>query len=257
MIRIIRLMHWNSYREGKPFGESAPGFNKSLDFTEGRLKTLFVLLLYDEKQPSEERCDPGWEGEPDEMAKRIEQPESQENWSLNDIKNLIKIINENQLKEFDLELGPMKLRVITQYHTHPQPEGHSTAHMPPYFQPAFMTQMTGQLPPSQMEPAPPPPPLAKTDKPAASEVKPVEDKNIVEVKSPMVGTFYRAPSPESPPYVEVGDTVTPETVLCIVEAMKLMNEIKAEMRGAVLEVLVENGQPVEYGQPMFRIRKSG
>lgn len=74
------------------------------------------------------------------------------------------------------------------------------------------------------------------------------------ITSPMVGTFYRAPSPDSPPYVEVGDSVEPDTVVCIIEAMKVMNEIRAERAGTVVEVLVEDGHSVEYGQPLFSIR---
>lgn len=75
-----------------------------------------------------------------------------------------------------------------------------------------------------------------------------------EIKSPMIGTFYRAPSPESGNYVEVGTEVNPDTVVCIIEAMKVMNEIKAEARGVVTQVLVENAKPVEFGQPLFKIR---
>ena len=75
-----------------------------------------------------------------------------------------------------------------------------------------------------------------------------------EIKSPMVGTFYRAPSPESGPYVEVGSEVDPETVVCIIEAMKVMNEIKAEVRGVITQVLAESAKPVEFGQPLFVIR---
>ncbi|MBM3243890.1 MAG: acetyl-CoA carboxylase biotin carboxyl carrier protein, partial [Candidatus Omnitrophica bacterium] len=75
----------------------------------------------------------------------------------------------------------------------------------------------------------------------------------VEIKSPMVGTFYRAPSPEAPPYVEVGQNVEPGQVICIIEAMKLMNEIKAEIRGKLLEILVDNAEPIEFGQPIFLI----
>ena len=69
----------------------------------------------------------------------------------------------------------------------------------------------------------------------------------------MVGTFYRAPSPEAPPYIEVGQTIEPGQVICIIEAMKLMNEIKSEIKGKILEVLVDNAEPVEFGQPMFLI----
>src|SRR3989449_5526276 len=76
----------------------------------------------------------------------------------------------------------------------------------------------------------------------------------VDIKSPMIGTFYRAPSPESAPYVDVGSEVNPETVVCIIEAMKVMNEIKAEAKGVVTQILVENAKPVEFGQPLFKIR---
>src|SRR5262249_19830154 len=75
-----------------------------------------------------------------------------------------------------------------------------------------------------------------------------------EIKAPMIGTFYRAPSPESANYVEVGTEVNPDTVVCIIEAMKVMNEIKAEARGVVTEILIENAKPVEFGQPIFKIR---
>lgn len=75
----------------------------------------------------------------------------------------------------------------------------------------------------------------------------------VEIRAPMVGTFYRAPAPESPPYVEVGQVIEPGQVICIIEAMKLMNEIKSEVKGKILEILVDNAEPVEFGQPMFII----
>lgn len=75
----------------------------------------------------------------------------------------------------------------------------------------------------------------------------------VEIKAPMVGTFYRAPSPEAPPYVEIGQTIESGQVICVIEAMKLMNEIKTEIRGKILEILVDNAEPIEFGQPMFLI----
>lgn len=81
------------------------------------------------------------------------------------------------------------------------------------------------------------------------------DDDLYKITSPIVGTFYRAPSPDKPAYVEVGASVTDSTVVCIVEAMKLMNEIQAEVSGEVVKIYVENGQPVEYGQPLFGIRK--
>ncbi len=81
--------------------------------------------------------------------------------------------------------------------------------------------------------------------------------DTIEFVSPMVGTFYRAPSPESGPYVTPGEKITPDTVLCIIEAMKVMNEIRAEVTGEVVDILVENGEAVEFGQPLFLIKKSG
>jgi len=92
--------------------------------------------------------------------------------------------------------------------------------------------------------------------PTAGEPAPEEaaKSTLPEITSPMVGTFYRAPSPDSPPYVEVGDRVEEGQVVCIVEAMKLMNEISADRSGVVEEICVENAQPVEFGQPLFRIR---
>ncbi|TBR18481.1 acetyl-CoA carboxylase biotin carboxyl carrier protein, partial [bacterium] len=89
---------------------------------------------------------------------------------------------------------------------------------------------------------------------AAREIpKPPEKPEIktVEIKAPMVGTFYRAPSPEAPPYVEKGQTIEPGQVVCIIEAMKLMNEIKSEIKGKVIEILADNAEPVEFGQSMF------
>jgi len=97
-------------------------------------------------------------------------------------------------------------------------------------------------------------PVAPVSAPAAAPV-PTENDKLVTVKAPFVGTLYRSPSPEAEPYVKIGQEVSPETVLCIVEAMKVMNEIKSEVRGIVREVLVENAHAVQYGQPLFKIEK--
>ncbi len=83
-----------------------------------------------------------------------------------------------------------------------------------------------------------------------------EKENLHEIHSPIVGTFYRAPAPDADPYIQVGDTISSGTVLCIVEAMKLMNEIESDVSGKVIKVLVENGKPVEYNQPLFLIELS-
>ncbi len=95
-----------------------------------------------------------------------------------------------------------------------------------------------------------------TTAPAVPEEEKIEETGIVYIKSPLVGTFYRAHSPDSPPFVDVGTEVEDDTVLCIIEAMKVMNEIQAEMKGSILEVLVENGVSIEYGQPIFKIKQA-
>ena len=101
--------------------------------------------------------------------------------------------------------------------------------------------------------APAPAPAAVAA-PAPSAAAEAPASNLKDIKSPMVGTFYSAQSPDSPPYVSVGQTVTPDTVVCIIEAMKVMNEIKAEISGVVAEVCAENGKPVQFGQPLFRVK---
>lgn len=109
--------------------------------------------------------------------------------------------------------------------------------------------ITSSLPaPSPAAPAP----VASAPAPTAAPAK--ETSNLKDVKSPMVGTFYSAPSPDSPAFVSVGQEITPDTVVCIVEAMKVMNEIKAEVAGTVVEICAENGKPVQFGQALFRLK---
>ncbi|NIA06793.1 MAG: acetyl-CoA carboxylase biotin carboxyl carrier protein [Actinobacteria bacterium] len=92
--------------------------------------------------------------------------------------------------------------------------------------------------------------------PGEPAAKPSEEQEFESIVSPMVGTFYESANPESPAYVNVGDTITAETVVCIVEAMKVMNEIKADMAGTIEKVMVRNGEAVEFGQPMFMVRSA-
>ena len=94
---------------------------------------------------------------------------------------------------------------------------------------------------------------AKPQPPPAPASPPAEAEQLAVIKSPMVGTFYAAPDPDSPPYAKVGDHVGPETTVCIVEAMKVFNQIPAEVSGKIVSVLVENGEPVEFGQPLFKV----
>ncbi|WNF35839.1 acetyl-CoA carboxylase biotin carboxyl carrier protein [Bacillaceae bacterium IKA-2] len=96
-----------------------------------------------------------------------------------------------------------------------------------------------------------PAPVAQIEQPAAA---PLVDEKLHKITSPMVGTFYESPSPEEGPYMKKGDKVNADTVVCIVEAMKLMNELEAEIEGEIVEILVENGQLVEYGQPLFLVK---
>ena len=104
-------------------------------------------------------------------------------------------------------------------------------------------------------PAPVAASAASTAAPAAPAASGADEAGIVYVKSPMVGTFYKAASPESKPFAEAGTKITETSVVCIIEAMKIMNEIQAEVKGTVVEVLVENGQPVEYGQKLFKVKQ--
>ena len=153
------------------------------------------------------------------------------------LKELIVLVAEKGVEEVVLELGEMKLKIVGR-------RGPKTV----YSSAPMAGSATAALPVAGGAPA------AQAFAPAAEEKASVDElASCRKITSPMVGTFYRAPAPDAPSFVEVGDRVEPDTVLCIIEAMKLMNEIKAEMRGTVRKVLVENGQPVEYGQPMFAI----
>jgi len=116
---------------------------------------------------------------------------------------------------------------------------------------------TGVLPPAAPPMLPPQPtaaPQQPADAPAAAA--PVEDENTVLIKSPMVGTFYCRPNPDSDPFVKVGDAIGPETVVCIIEAMKVFNEIPADCSGKIVAVLVDNEEPVEFGKPLFKVDTS-
>ena len=103
-----------------------------------------------------------------------------------------------------------------------------------------------------MMPSSAPVPMMSTS--AMPAVAPAANTGEIDVRSPMIGTFYRSPSPEAAAYVEIGSEVSPDTVVCIIEAMKVMNEIKAEVKGTITQALVENGKPVEFGQPLFKVR---
>jgi acetyl-CoA carboxylase biotin carboxyl carrier protein len=159
---------------------------------------------------------------------------------LDELKELLQILDEREIVEFELEEEGKKLRIRKASANHAAPAMIATP------------MVTGTLP---MAPLTPPAPAAA---PAAAPVPPPAeapaDEGALVVKSPIVGTFYRSPDPNSPSFVDVGDRVKPGQVMCIVEAMKLMNEIEAEVAGEVLKVHPQNGQPVQYGDPLFTIR---
>jgi acetyl-CoA carboxylase biotin carboxyl carrier protein len=159
---------------------------------------------------------------------------------LSDLKEILRILEEQDITEFELEQDGVKLRVCRSS-SHPLAAGtsHSPQHAP---------SPSGGAPGAAEPPAVPAPAAAA---PADAEA---DDGTIV--RSPIVGTFYRSPDPNSPAFVSVGDTVKNGQVLCIIEAMKLMNEIESEMAGEVTRIHPENGQPVQYGDPLFTIRKA-
>ena len=151
---------------------------------------------------------------------------------LNLIKKLVKILDTSDITDLEVEENGFRVKIAkkirgTQSFTQPQIMAHSV--------PA--EQSSGK-------------------KDEGESVKTEVKENTHEIRSPIVGTFYRAPAPDADAYVNVGDLVSPGTVLCIVEAMKLMNEIESDVSGKILKILVENGKPVEYNQPLFLIQVS-
>lgn len=151
---------------------------------------------------------------------------------LEQIKAIVAMMKDNDLSEFSMEQDGLKIRI---------------KRGPEEF------QQTVTLPPAAAAPPPPAPAPVQAPVPAAPvPVAPASDTK--HITSPMVGTFYLSPSPDAPPYVEVGQEVDAETVVCIIEAMKVMNEIKAEVSGVITEVVAENAKPVEFGQKLFAVR---
>lgn len=150
-----------------------------------------------------------------------------------DLKEILRTLDERQIAEFELETEGMKLRVRKA---------------------SVVAPATVVVAQATAGPAPAVAP-ALADAPAlAAPAAPVEEAGLTVVKSPIVGTFYRAPNPDSPAFVNVGDKVRLGQVLCIIEAMKLMNEIESDAAGEIVTCHVENGQPVQYGDPLFSVR---
>lgn len=153
---------------------------------------------------------------------------------LNLIKKLVKIFNASDISELEVEKDGLRIRIGKQFENVTVP-----------VVPQVTTQNIAQ-------------PVAETTK-TGTETKITEQEstaNLHEIYSPIVGTFYRAPAPDADPYVKVGDSVSKGSVLCIVEAMKLMNEIESDVNGKIVKIIADNGNPVEYNQPLFLIETS-
>ena len=158
--------------------------------------------------------------------------------NIKEIKELIEVVSQHGITDLEVERSGVKVRIRKEG----QPvvvssvPTHSTYAFPTGYPPAA---------PGMVNPSPP-----------AESVASKEDEGLLNVRSPIVGTFYRAPNPDAEPFVKAGDMVEPGRVLCIIEAMKLMNEIEAEVSGEIVKIYVENGEPVEFGQALFGIRLS-
>lgn len=153
---------------------------------------------------------------------------------LNLIKRLVKIVDTSGVTDLEIEENGLKVKIAkkirtAQVSTQPQIISSSVP----------VTEVTQET---------------KKESPAEKSLETESDSSLHVIKSPIVGTFYRAPAPDADAYVQVGDTVSAGSVLCIIEAMKLMNEIESDVEGKIVKILVENGKPVEYNQPLFMIQ---
>jgi acetyl-CoA carboxylase biotin carboxyl carrier protein len=153
---------------------------------------------------------------------------------LKDIKAIIDLMKKNSITEFELEEKDSKLRLKRGLNTGSPavPQTDDSVSMIPIPMPMTASGIAA----------------------SALVAAPAVSTGEIDIKSPMIGTFYRSPSPEAASYVEPGTEVSPETVVCIIEAMKVMNEIKSEVKGVITQMLVENGKPVEFGQPLYKVR---
>lgn len=175
---------------------------------------------------------------------RREQSDPSASVNLEELRELITLMRDNGLAELELEREDFRVRLRRD----------STGSAPSQF-----TETPLPAPPAPAAaPAPAPAPAPSASGPAHLSPQPTtaasEDQDLHIIPSPIVGTFYRSPSPNTDPFVKIGSSVEQDTVVCIIEAMKLMNEIQAETSGEVVKIYVENGQPVEYGQPLFGIK---
>ena len=154
---------------------------------------------------------------------------------LKEIQNLIKFVAKSGASEVSLEMEDVKITVKTNH------EPRQVLVQEPVVVPQAQAPVT-------------PPPVVQVDAPI--ELSPEEDSNLITIKSPIIGTFYRKPSPDKPSFVEVGDSISEGTVLCVIEAMKLFNDIESEVSGKIVKILVDDTSPVEFDQPLFLVDPS-
>ncbi|HTN89135.1 MAG TPA: acetyl-CoA carboxylase biotin carboxyl carrier protein [Sorangium sp.] len=165
------------------------------------------------------------------------------NINLKQLRALVRLLEKRNVSDFEFEDEHVRIR-LTRGGFVPQGGAQQLAPAAFHFQSAPVAP-----PPQALAPA------AATPAPAAAPAA-VSDENVTYVTSPFVGTFYRSPSPDAPPFVDVGSAIRVGQALCIIEAMKLMNEIEADSPGTIVEILVDNGKPVEFGQRLFKVRRS-
>jgi acetyl-CoA carboxylase biotin carboxyl carrier protein len=171
--------------------------------------------------------------------------------NLKELKELIELVSEKGFAEFEIERQGFRMRICRSKESAAPPPA------TPVIVPASLSVPFDLAAASRETPGE----HAKASAPSTSEARPPatveeasDEAELHIIKSPIVGTFYRAPSPNSEPFVKLGSHVEQDSVVCIIEAMKLMNEIQAEVTGEIVKILVENGQPVEYGQPLFAVK---
>jgi acetyl-CoA carboxylase biotin carboxyl carrier protein len=163
--------------------------------------------------------------------------------NLKEIRELIEFLNEQDIAEFELERGDVKIRIK---------RGVEAA--TPSTRETHYVTVPSAVPLASIPVDPGAPLSTESAKPVEKKPEPAPEENLHIVKSPIVGTFYESPSPGAPPFVKPGDNVAAGQVLCIVEAMKLMNEIESDVSGEIVKMLVTNNQPIEYGQALYAIR---
>ena len=183
--------------------------------------------------------------EPVRTRRRRRSMSAETSVNMDELRELIQVIRENEFTEFELEREGFRVRFRRGMDAIDAATGGGMVVHEPIRAPAIAAGVE----PRSSAPTVPVHPGAKAQTEAS------EDLDLYIIPSPIVGTFYRSPSPNADSFVKIGSTVEPETVVCIIEAMKLMNEIQAEASGEVAKIYVENGQPVEYGQPLFGIKK--